>query len=183
VVAAAAGYNRFYLLPWLLAESPEAASADAERQRAGWKTLLATVRFEALAIVVVLVLTALLVNTTPGGSQAKVTPSAPFRQSQPIEGGQVTLDIGPNRPGTNAIMVEVVGTDGQPMEVLEVETEMELPSAGVGPIARKLQPMGPGHFMLAESRDLSIAGEWDIDVVVRVDEFDETRLKFKDTIA
>ena len=37
--------------------------------------------------------------------------------------------------------------------------------------------------MLPETRDLSIAGDWDIDVVVRVDEFDETRVKFKDTVS
>jgi putative copper export protein len=183
VVAAAAGYNRFSLLPWLLADSPEAATVDAERQRAGWRTLLTTVRFEALAIVVVLVLTAVLVNTTPGGSVAEAAPSGPFHQVQPIDGGQVTLAIDPNRPGVNSVMVQITGTDGRPKEVMEVEVEFTLASAGVGPISREVPAAGPGHFMLSGTRDLSIAGDWEIDVVVRVDEFDETRLTFTDTIS
>jgi copper transport protein len=183
VVAAAAGYNRFYLLPWLLADSPEAAAVTSERQQAGWRTLLSTVRFEALAIVVVLVLTALLVNTTPTGTAAKTAPSGPLKQSLPIDGGQVTLDIGPNRPGTNHIMVTVTDAAGAPKEVLGVEVAMTLDTAGVGPITRKLEPAGAGHFMLDQTRDLSMAGEWDIDVVVRVDEFDEIPLNFKDTIS
>jgi copper transport protein len=183
VVAAVAGYNRFYLLPWLLEDSPEAAHVDEARQRAGWKTLLATVRFEALAIVVVLAITAVLVNSTPGGTPAKPAPSTPLHQSQTFDGGQATLDISPNRPGVNAIMVEVTGTDGKPKDVLETQVEMTLASAGVGPITRKLDKLAPGHFMLGETRDLSIPGDWEIRVVLRVDEFDETPLTFKDTIS
>jgi copper transport protein len=180
VVAAAAGYNRFFLLPWLLTDGP---APDGDRQAEGWRTLRSTVRFEALAIVGVLALTAVLTNTTPGGTPAKAAPSTPLEQTQPMDGGTATVYVSPNRPGSNSMHVDVKGADGRPLDVVQVEVEFTLAAKSIGPIIRETVHGGPGHYMLEGTSDLSIAGDWSIDVVVRIDEFDEERLTFQDSIS
>jgi copper transport protein len=181
VVAAAAGYNRYSLLPDLLSDGAE---PDGDHQRAGWKTLLSTVRFEALAIVAVLGLTAVLVNTTPGTPPVKAAPSKPLQQSQPLDGGgQAALAVSPNRPGGNAMHVDVTGPDGRPRDVRGVQVEFALPAKNIGPITRTLVHGGPGHYMLESTNDLSLAGDWTVDVLVLVDEFDEQRVTFQDGIS
>ena len=64
-----------------------------------------------------------------------------------------------------------------------MQVELTLASHGIGPITRTLVHGGPGHYMLAGTNDLSIPGDWSIDVVVVVDDFNEERLTFADTIS
>jgi copper transport protein len=178
VVAAAAGYNRYRLLPDVFAGRTPANGRD------GWATLRRTVLFEAAAIVVVLGITGVLTNTTPNPTAAAPGPSAPLKQSQPLDDvGTATLEITPNRPGVNTIMVTVARPDGRPLEVEGVEVELTLKERGVGPITRTLMAHGGGHYMTDGSSDLSMPGTWAVDVLVRIDEFDEERLTFQDAVS
>ncbi len=213
VILFIAGYNRYFLLPWLLGaedspadsraaddddptaedtpDSPtEAATSatgadlavdDPDGERAGWRSLLSTVRIEALAIVVVLGLTAVLVNTTPANTVAPVT--GPFQETQPFRDGKVALTITPNRPGTNSFHVDLLGPDGRPADLAQKLTlELTLPAKDVGPITRDMVKAGTGHFLLENITDLSIAGTWDVTLVARVSDFDQQRVTFKDTV-
>ena len=47
-----------------------------------------------------------------------------------------------------------------------------LPSKGIGPIALKAIPAGPGHYIL-NSAVLSPAGDWQLEVTDRVSEFEQ----------
>ncbi len=207
VILFIAGYNRYFLLPWLVdtdtedidtdsdidAAGParpdnesgdEAADderADDDSEEAGWRTLLRTVRIEAYAIVVVLALTAVLVNTTPANTVAPEIQV--FQESQPFRTGKVALTITPNRPGTNSFHVDLLGPDGRPADLAQKLTlELTLPAKDVGPITRDMVKAGTGHFLLENINDLSIAGTWDVTLVARVSDFDQQRVTFKDNI-
>ena len=86
-----AGYNRYLLLPGLFS----AAAARPAALARGWQRLVSTVRLEALGMVAVLGVTALLANGTPSNG-ASAPPPVPFTQTQPFDGGHVTLHITPN---------------------------------------------------------------------------------------
>ena len=46
------------------------------------------------------------------------------------------------------------------------------PSAEIGPLEREPYVAGPGHYQV-DGSDLSIAGDWTVEVVARVDRFDQ----------
>ena len=87
-----AGYNRYLLLPGLFSAAAAARPGAVAR---GWQRLVSTVRLEALGMVAVLGVTAVLANGTPSNG-ASAPPPVPFTQTQAFEGGHVTLHITPN---------------------------------------------------------------------------------------
>lgn len=199
VIVFLAAYNRFLLLPWLLAdntaetsdddfdakapekrEAPSATQVD-EGLEAGWRTLRRTVAAEALAIVAVLAVTAVLVNVVPG--RAAVIPTGPFNESQPFRDGTVALTVTPNQTGINSFHVDFLGTDGRPADLAQkVTLELSLPDKDIGPLQREMVKAGTGHFILEGISDVSIAGTWDLGLTIRVSDFDQERVTFTDTI-
>jgi copper transport protein len=214
-----AGYNRFLLLPWLLADDPattgdggapaaaddrgedgsstapveqpdhDAATTDgvdrAEIDRgleAGWRTLLRTVAAEAVVLVAVLAVTAVLVNVVPGRTDSG--PAGPFAEQRPFREGTVALTVTPNQPGSNSFHVDFFGPDGRPADLAQkVNIELRLPEKGLGPFETDpLLKGGTGHFFLEGVTDLSLAGTWEITLNVRVSDFDQERVTFTDTI-
>lgn len=185
LIAFIAGYNRFSLLPWLVVDHADGEPLDPAEVRAGWRTLLNTVRFEAGAIVVVLAITAVLANTTPGAGSATTTPepTGPFSGTESIAAGNVRLTVFPNRAGLNGLHIDLSDKDGRPADFARsVTASFTLPAKGVGPIERPMVRGGSGHFFLEDVNDLSISGEWTIDVTLRVSDFEEETVSFKDTI-
>lgn len=223
VVLFLAGYNRFFLLPWLLhpigaadaaddetfeADDPDATADDAlapaadatdavtvldpdrvtladldEDERAGWRTLLRTVAVEALAIVATLAVTAVLVNTTPGITAAGDAEGGPFQQVKDFRGGLVTLTITPNKAGKNSFHVDFTDDGGKLTDPAQkVTLELRMPANDIGPITREMVKGGKGHFLLENISDLSIPGEWQVSLLVRVSDFDQQRVDFQDTV-
>jgi methionine-rich copper-binding protein CopC/putative copper export protein len=185
VVALVAGYNRFFLLPWLLADRADTAPEDLpdeDEVRGGWRVLRRTVVFEGLAIVAVLGLTAVLVNTTPG-APAGGAPAGPFQQTLPLKsGGKVALTVTPNRPGENSFHIDLTGPDGKPRDVRAVQVELNQEESGIS-FTRQALHGGPGHYLVEHNGDLSVGGTWDINLVVQLDEFnDEPPLSFSDDL-
>jgi methionine-rich copper-binding protein CopC/putative copper export protein len=234
-----AGYNRYFLLPWLLpaddepdaalggaagadASDPQAsaasgapsggdathaaaglepgregsttdADADAgtadtasggagadEATVAGWRTLVRTLVFEALGIVAILVVTAVLVNVTPGASTEI---KGPYQATQAFRDGKVAITIAPNEPGPNNIHLDFTGPDGRPSDVAQkVTLELSLPAKDLGPFTREFVKAGNGHFILENINDLSIAGDWQVTLLVRVSDFDQERVEFQDKV-
>jgi methionine-rich copper-binding protein CopC/putative copper export protein len=184
-VGLVAGYNRFFLLPWLLTDRAETDAddrPDEDEVRGGWQVLRRTVVFEALAIVAVLGLTAVLVNTTPG-APAGNAPAGPFQQTLPLKsGGKVALTVTPNRPGENSFHIDLSGPDGKPRDVRAVQVELNQKESGVS-FTREAVHGGPGHYLLEHNGDLSVGGTWDINLVVQLDQFnDEPPLTFADDL-
>lgn len=221
-----AGYNRFLLLPWLLADetddagapdpttsttasaasatrttaqdasqeaegaasatAPTAVDPDARAEidrgvEAGWRTLLRTVAAEALILVAVLAVTAVLVNVVPGRTDA--TASGPFGETKPFRTGQVSLTITPNQAGINNFHVDFLDPSGRPTDLAQkVTLELRLPEKDLGPFEREMVKAGTGHFILEGVSDMSITGTWQITLTVRVSDFDQERITFTDPI-
>jgi copper transport protein len=143
--------------------------------------MLRTVAVEALILVAVLAVTAVLVNVVPGRTDA--TTSGPFVATQPFRTGQVSLTITPNQPGVNSFHVDFLDPSGRPTDLAQkVTIELRLPEKDLGPFESEMVKAGTGHFILEGVSDMSITGTWQITLNVRVSDFDQERVTFTDTI-
>ena len=205
VIAALAGYNRFRLIPEVLDEvhlatdladegteptelvqaalvdDPALAEHARDEARSGLRRMSRTVMVEAVLVVVVLALTSVLVNTTPGRSaadtQGVANQTLPITTSTP--GSTLNLVVAPAKAGTqNAIHLSYADPQGRPVGVAgPVKVEFSLTSDDIGPIQRDALPGGPGHYLL-DTTDLTIPGVWTITVITRLSEFDQQRTAF-----
>jgi copper transport protein len=174
-----AGYNRYLLLPGLLS----AAATDRRPVIAlGWRRLTSTVRLEAIGMVAVLGVTALLANGTPSNGSLPPTP-VPFQQAQAFDGGRVALHITPNQALVNNWTVQFTGASGAPAELAEsVSVYLVLPSQNVGPIEEDMKKVGVGRFVLANSPNPPIVGTWQIVLQMQVSEFSQPNVSFTDIV-
>jgi len=174
-----AGYNRYLLLPGL---SSAAASGRADVVARGWRRLASTVRLEAIGMVTVLGVTAILANGTPSNG-ATAPPPVPFTQAQPFDGGRVTLHITPNQALVNNWTVQFTGSGGVPQDLAEsVSLYLVLPSQNVGPIEQDMKKVGVGRFVLVNSPNPPIVGTWQIVLQVQVSAFSQPDVSFVDTV-
>jgi len=161
VVALLGAYNHFRLVPALTRGKTTAALAQ----------LATTLRLEALALVAVIGLTAVLVVVTPGRAE-----SARGVVEEVVtlgDAGSVQVTISPARAGTNQIHLYLFDPDGRPAEIAEsITLELSLPAAQLGPITREATRAGPAHLQL-DGDDLAVAGTWTIEVTARLDRFTE----------
>ncbi len=160
-------------------EAPAAAPAE-DSAADGWRTLVRTLVFEAVGIVAILIVTAVLVNVTPGVSTEV---KEPYQATKPFRDGKVSITIAPNQPGPNNIHLDFTGPDGRPSDVAQkVTLELALPAKDLGPFTREFVKAGTGHFILENINDLSIAGDWQVTLLVRVSDFDQERVEFQDKV-
>jgi copper transport protein len=136
-----------------------------------WRRLSRTIRIEQAGLVVVIGVTALLVNLQPAAEAAGV--SGPYSTYVPFGEGQLNLVIDPNRAGVNEMHLYVLTAGGLPALVSgEATIEFRMPDQDIGPILRPLQVAGPGHYIHV-GPELAIPGEWVITVRQRISEFEE----------
>jgi copper transport protein len=175
-----AAYNRVILLPFLFSGS--AAGAGPSDVAWGWRRLKATVRVEAIGVVVVLIVTTLLANGTPSNGATVAAPVV-FSQSQPFDGGHVALTITPNQALINNFVVQFTGPDGAPKEMAEsVSVYLVLPADNVGPIETDMKKVGVGRFALSGSPDPPIIGVWQLVLQIQVSEFSQPNVSFVDHV-
>jgi copper transport protein len=175
-----AAYNRFLLLPVVTKQSGPTGAAHLGT---GWRRLLATVRVEALGVFAVLLVTAVLANSTPSNGASLQARPVPFAQTRPFEGGRITLRITPNQALVNNFVVQFTGPGGAPADLAEsVSVYLTLPSHNVGPIETDMQRVGTGRFVLTDTPDPPIVGSWQITLQVQVSAFDERDVGFVDPV-
>jgi copper transport protein len=174
-----AAYNRQLLLPGLLAAAGRATRDDLAW---GWRRLTSTVRLEALGMVAVLGVTAVLANGTPSNG-VSLPPPVAFQQTRPFDGGHVTLHITPNQALVNNWTVQFTGAGGQSADLAEsVSLYLVLPSQNVGPIEQDMKKVGVGHFALVNSPNPPIVGQWQIVLQIQVSDFSQPDVSFADTV-
>ena len=172
IVVATAAWNRRSLVPALLSPTTD---PDVRSER--WRTLRRSVRLEALILVVVIVITAIVVNVLPARN-AVATSNGPVALTKQVTTGQVSLSINPAAVGPNRVQVQFTDGNGQPVAVANTMTlEFSQPSAGLEPITRQVPATSPGTFVL-EGNELSIPGTWTVTVAVRTGDFTEQRTTF-----
>ena len=174
-----AGYNRSLLLPGL---SSAAASGRPDVVARGWQRLVSTVRLEAIGMVAVLGVTAILANGTPSNGATAVA-ARPVHADAALRGGRVTLHITPNQALVNNWTVQFTSSGGTPRDLAEsVSVYLVLPSQNVGPIEQDMKRVGAGRFVLVNSPNPPIVGKWQIVLQVQVSAFSQPDVSFVDTV-
>lgn len=162
VVLAIAAYNNRVLTP----------TVRTGRNQAAVPRLRRLVAAESVLLLVVLGVTAVLVNVTPARTAA---PGGAIveRIVDLGDAGSVQIVIDPARAGTNVVHVYTYDPEGRPGEIAdEVELEAVLPAEDIGPLVREPFRAGPAHLQLDD--DLFVtAGEWELTVRARIDRFTE----------
>ncbi|MBX3283787.1 MAG: copper resistance protein CopC/CopD [Actinobacteria bacterium] len=179
-VVAGAAWNRFRLVPAIVADADADADAEADEEDEDaaldaarrWRVLQRVVRLEVVGLVVVLGLTAQLANTTP--ARTSVVPGVQSA-SAPLGSGTLEVLVDPARPGRNDVHAYLLDSKGRPDDRFDsAEMELAVPAEDVGPLVRTPVRAGPGHFILVGT-DLELAGDWTLTVIVKPDRFTEQR--------
>ena len=127
-----------------------------------------TVGAETVIAVVVLVVTALLVNAQPARSAL----AQPFSASMRSDLVLVDVTVDPAKAGPADFHLYTLSPQGGQQEVQELTATLTLPSQEVGPLKVPLSRAGPGHFS-AYDFALPLRGEWKLEVKALLSEIDE----------
>jgi copper transport protein len=133
------------------------------------RTLRRSVAAEAGVGVVVLGLTALLVNAQP----ARTAYAKPFSTTVTAGPLQVNVVVDPAKSRRPiAIHAYTLAATGQIAEVAEFTGTMRLPARDIGPLDVPFVRAGPGHFV-ASGFQVPLPGSWTLDLTARTSEVDQ----------
>lgn len=165
VVGAVALWNHYRLLPRVQ------AAEGAEDGPASVGLVRRAVRTEAIGLVVVLAVTAVLVNVTPARTAEGI--GQVFSETKPIGDYEVNLVVDPARTGENEYHLYFYDETGAPLTEDPFESvtlRLDPPGDELGAIEREPSVAGPGHWSMVGD-ELAIAGQWDVEVEAREGEF------------
>ncbi|MFK4224470.1 copper resistance CopC/CopD family protein [Streptomyces sp. NPDC019890] len=163
---------------------------DADPERSG---LRRSVLAEAGIAVVLLAVTTILTSTEPGRTQeeaaksagasgtraASNAPAGPTEIKLPFDtGGQngkgtVRLSLDPATSGGNAMHVWIYNPDLKPMDVPEVKVSFTLKAKQIGPLPITPDRVTVGHWS-ADPVQIPMPGDWQVQVMVRTSDIDQT---------
>lgn len=177
LAAGLAGWNHWALLP-RYATAVRRADGGTE---AGRRRLRRTVTGEAALLVAVVAATGVLVTADPtAGRDSPPSEPSPTREpagrivERPLGEGALRARLTPGGVGVNALELEVLGPQGDPVDPLEAPTlRSSLPDVGIGPLTGVLVRTGPGRY--EATVDLPLAGRWELEVAVRTSTYDSAR--------
>lgn len=124
---------------------------ESEARRLRWSVL-----FEVLIAVVILSVTALLVNAAPARTAPVGGIAAVTLKSSAV---WVDIDATPGRVGTNEMHVTALTPKGTLMDVEDLTVRASLPDRNIAPIDIELRALGPGHYV-ANALTFPLAGDW-----------------------
>ena len=129
-----------------------------------------TMRTEVALMLAVFGVTAALISYTPPIDAE----AGPFSTNTTIGAAELEMTLEPAEAGPNTAHLYLIDarTGTQFTATKELTVTASLPAKGIGPLALKATPAGPGHYIL-NSAVLSPAGEWQIRITDRVSEFEE----------
>ena len=173
IVVLIAAWNRRTLVPSLTSPTENTGELAVR-----WATLLRTIRAEAVLLVAVVALTAIVVNVPPART-AVVAKTDRVDITQQVDTGNVQLSVDPAIVGPNTVAVRYTDGTGQPINVANsMSIEFSQPSAGLEPITRQVPASEAGVFVI-QGNELSIPGTWTITIAVRTGDFTEQRTSFE----
>jgi copper transport protein len=173
IVVLIAAWNRRTLVPSLTSPTENTGELAVR-----WATLLRTIQAEAVLLVAVVALTAIVVNVPPART-AVVAKADRVDITQRVDTGNVQLSVDPAIVGPNTVAVRYTDGTGQPINVANsMSIEFSQPSAGLEPITRQVPASEPGVFVI-QGNELSIPGTWTITIAVRTGDFTEQRTSFE----
>lgn len=132
-------------------------------------SLRKSVAGETATAVIVLALTALLVNAIPGRTALALPVSTEIEASDEL---LIDVTIDPAKAGPLELHFYTLSPAGLPLDVEEVTAVLELPDRDIGPLKAPLVRAGPNHFA-AYGFDVPIAGDWTLTVTARTSDVDQ----------
>ena len=170
VLLAVGAHNRLRTLPALA----RAALDGGPPGRAG-ATLRRALRAEVALGVAALAATGALAGYPPADTQA----AGPFSGSAELGPARAELTVEPAQPGPNEIHLYFFDrTDGTQWNATkELTAEAALPARDIAPLELQARKAGPGHYVIGGA-PLAPAGDWTLQIVARVSDFDEFRTRF-----
>jgi copper transport protein len=123
----------------------------------------------------VLAVTSVLVNTATARESftRPVNAAVAFNTGGPGGTGKVNVTVTPAVLGPNQLRVTVTGPSGRPYQPKQVQVALVLPARHLGPLPVTLKAAGPGRYV-SGSFTMTITGQWQLQITVRSDAFDET---------
>jgi copper transport protein len=165
LVVAIAAYNRRRSVPRV---NRIAAGGEAPG-RAG-VLLRRALRGEVAILLVVLGVTSALAAYAPPIS----VQAGPFSGDATAGPARLEMTVDPAKVGANQVHLYLFDarSGAQFTRSKEVTVTASLPEEDIGPLPLDLRPSGPGHY-IAPDVALGVAGEWTLQVSVRVSAFDQ----------
>ncbi|MBS2963895.1 copper resistance protein CopC/CopD [Actinocrinis puniceicyclus] len=145
------------------------------------RRLRRSVAAESAVVLVVLAVTAVVVASVPGrGANGLSNQPGSTDISLPFDtgtaSGTMLVLVEPGKVGPNQTHVLIENTKGEPYSPVAVSIAYSLPARKLGPIDAKVIATGPGHY-IDQSVVLSVAGQWQVSITIRSDDFDETTVR------
>lgn len=159
-----------------LSPGPGAVAASPDRGAATLPVLRWSVAAEVGLGICVLAVTALLVNAVPGADAGAGPAGGPFTTQVHGQTFMVTVDVAPTVVGRDDISLRITDHGLHPIQPEELTASLTLPGKGLGAIPLQLTPGGTGEYR-ADDTDIPLAGDWDLQVVVRTSDIDQETVK------
>jgi copper transport protein len=142
------------------------------------RSLRWSVAAETVIAVMVLAVTAVLVNTPTARESyfPPVTAAAAFNTGGPGGRGSISMALTPAGLGPNQFRLSVTGASGKPYRPQQLQAGLWLPARNLGPLPVRLARDGPGRY-LGGPAIISTAGQWQLRVTIRSDAFDEVTVE------
>jgi copper transport protein len=135
------------------------------------RVLFHTVRIEVVGLLAAVLVTASLVNLEP--ARLSATPGL-FEETVPFGDGTAVVQVDPAQAGDNAVHIYLLDQAARPLDLAQAPSfSFFLPSEDIGPITRTPWRVGRGHYTL-DGPEMSLPGEWTIEIRARTSTFDET---------
>ena len=124
----------------------------------------------------VFIVTAVLSGTAP----APAAQAGPVTREATVGPARLQATVDPASPGTNVIHLYLLDPrTGAPWNgAEEVGVRVRQPELGIGPLRERALRAGPGHYVVRGAQ-LGAPGDWQVDVAVRVSDFDEYTAKLE----
>jgi len=163
-VIGVAAYSRRGMVPRL-----EAIAERGESPGRPGVLLRRALRGEVALLAVVIGVTAALASYAPVSAQA-----GPFSVTTAVGPTTLEMDVDPARVGANVMHVYFFDTKtGVPYKKgKELTVTATLPAEEIGPLPLTVQSAGPGHYIVPGAL-LNAPGDWQIDLALRVSEFEQ----------
>jgi copper transport protein len=147
----------------------ELAATDRPTGGAGLAVRRA-LRAEIALIVVVFGVTAALSSYAPSVAET----SGPFSTTTTVGPAQLQLTVDPAAVGSNEIHLYLLDPrgGGQWNRAKEVRISAVQREKGIGPLPERVSKAGPGHYVVPAAV-LGVAGDWTLNVAIRVSAFDQ----------
>ncbi|MGH3403176.1 MAG: hypothetical protein ACRDRJ_11875 [Streptosporangiaceae bacterium] len=163
--------------------SSNASSPDPGHTIVTLRRLRRSVAAETMIVLVVLAVTAVLVNTATARETFAPPASATvaFNTGGPGGRGNVSITVTPAMLGPNQVCVPVTNSAGRPYSPQQIGVALLLPARHLGPLAVALKQVGAGRYA-SRSVAVPIAGQWQLQITIRSDAFDETTVAVPFTV-